>query len=126
MKRFWIGVSVLLVLWASGSFVAHCMERCHSPISNDLSRAAQAATEGDLQRAIDLAEQALAQWLRCRDLTAAFADHTVIEEMDAHFAEIRVYAAAGDTTAFAAVCAHLSELAKAASESHRPMWQNLL
>ena len=126
MKRLWIGILVLSLLLASGSLVAFAMGRCHTPISNSLSLAAQSATKGDLPQGVRHAEAALSQWLHCRDLTAAFADHDVIEEMDALFAEIRIYAEAQDATAFAAVCAHLSELAKAVAESHHPKWQNLL
>lgn len=126
MKRLWIGILVLSVLCASGSLVAFAMGRCHSPISRDLSLAAHAATEGDLPQGTRYAEKALEQWLRYRDLTAALADHAVIEQIDALFAEIRIYAATQDAAAFAAVCAHLSELTKAVAESHHPKWQNLL
>lgn len=126
MKRFWIGITVLAVLLASGSAVSFFMERYHRPISHELAQAAQAAAGGRLERAAALAKNAHTRWLRCRDFTAAFADHTVLEEMDALFAEIDVYAAARDSISFAAACAHLSELAQAVSESHLPKWQNLL
>lgn len=126
MKRFWIGFTVLTLLLASGFTVAFFMGRCHTPISSELAQAAQAAVAGDLELGTDRAEVAHAQWLRCRDFTAAFADHAVIEEIDTLFAEIRVYAQARDSTSFAAVCGHLSELAKAVAESHHPKWQNLL
>ena len=126
MKRFWIGISVLAVLLASGSTVSFFMEHCHRPISSELAQAAQAAQSDRLDAAAELAQSAHAQWLHCRDFTAAFADHTVLEEIDALFAEIDVYAATGDSIAFSAACAHLSELAKAVAESHHPKWQNLL
>lgn len=126
MKRFWIGITVLAVLMALGSTVAFFMGRCHAPISSDLAQAAQAAMGGELEQATRLAENAHAEWLSCRDFTAAFADHTVLEEIDALFAEIEIYAAVGDSISFAAACAHLSELANAVAESHHPKWQNLL
>lgn len=126
MKRFWIGVTVLAALLLSGSTVAYFMGHCHSPISKDLSQAARVATEGQLEQAIQLTNKAHSKWLRCRDFTAAFADHDVLEEIDALFAEIHVYAAARDDISFSAACAHLSELAKAVAESHYPKWQNLL
>lgn len=126
MKRFWIGATVLAVLLASGWGVAYFIEHSHGPIRDDLAQAVQAAMDDRFAQATALMENAHAKWLRCRDFTAAFADHDVLEEMDSLFAEIKVYAAAGDRIAFCAACAHLSELAKAVSESHLPKWQNLL
>lgn len=126
MKRLWIGIIVLSLLLASGGMVAYFMERCHTPIRHDLEQAAQAATKGRSAEAAQLAQQAKSRWLRCRDFTAAFADHDVLEEIDAIFAEIDVYAKIGDFAAFSAACAHLSELANAVAESHHPKWQNLL
>ena len=126
MKRLWIGIGVLMALLILGATVSFFMAHSHKPISTNLALAAQAAVDGNLPKAIGYAEDAQAQWHRCRDFTAAFADHDVLEEMDALFAEIRIYAEAQDATAFAAVCAHLSELAKAVAESHHPKWQNLL
>ncbi len=126
MKRFWIGILVLSLLLVSGWAVAFFIERCHEPISRDLAQAAQIASDGQLEQAIRLAEHAHAEWLRCRDFTAAFADHSVLEQIDAIFAEIQVYAAAEDSLSFSAACAHLAELSKAVAESHCPKWQNLL
>lgn len=123
MKRLWIGITVLAVLLASGWAAAFFMERCHTPIRDDLTRAAQA---DPFDMAVSLAHDAHTGWLHCRDFTAAFADHSVLEEIDALFGEIEVYAAARDTISFSAACAHLSELVEAVAESHRPMWQNLL
>lgn len=126
MKRFWIGITVLAVLLASGWAVAFFMERCHTPISKELAQASQIAVSGQLKQAAKIADNAKTQWLSCRDFTAAFADHDVLEEMDALFAEIDVYAVTGNSISFSAACAHLSELAKAVAESHHPKWQNLL
>lgn len=126
MKRFWIGITVLAVLLASGWTVAFFMEHSHTPISSDLAQAAQAAMDGRFEQAMKLVANAHTKWLRCRDFTAALADHDVLEEMDSLFAEIGVYAAAGDEITFSAACAHLSELVRAVAESHHPKWQNLL
>ena len=96
MKRFWIGISVLAILLASGWVVACFMDRCHAPIGDALVEASQVALEGQLAQASQIAQRAQKQWLHCRDFTAAFADHSVLEEMDALFAEIAVCAAAQD------------------------------
>lgn len=126
MKRFWIGVCVLAVLLVSGWVTTAAIERCHAPISQELSMAAQAALTGDWTRAVQLSEDATQKWQRCRDFTAAFADHSVLEEMESLFAEVEIYRQAESYLSFAAVCAHLSRLADAVAQSHLPKWQNLL
>ncbi len=123
MKRFWLGITVLAVLLALGWGVAFFMERCHTPISIELMTAAKVSQP---EHASQHAQSAHRRWLHCRDFTAAFADHSVLEEIDALFAEIDIYASAGDRLSFSAACAHLSELVKAVAESHLPKWQNLL
>lgn len=126
MKRFWIGLIVLAVLLIMGSGVTWFIETSHKPISQHLALAAQAALAGNWEQALALFEQVQQHWERCSDFTAAFADHSVLEEVDALLAEIGVYAHAKDPVSFAAACAHLSQLAKAIAESHLPKWQNLL
>ena len=126
MKRLWIGICVLSVLLAAGFTVTHFMERCHTPISQNMATAAQAALAGDWAMAVQSAEDAKAQWQRCRDFTAAFSDHSVLEEMEGLFAHAEVYANGKDALSFAATCAYLSRLAEAVAQSHLPKWQNLL
>lgn len=126
MKRFWIGICVLALLLASGFAVTGFMERCHDPISRELEQAAQAALAGDWTAALAAAAAAREHWERCRDFTAAFCDHSVLEEMDGLFAQTEVYAAGRDALSFAATCAYLSRLADAVAQSHLPKWQNLL
>lgn len=126
MKRFWIGLSVLAVLLATSIGVTVFIQRSHSPIYEDLALAAQAALAGDWNSAPEIAARARQRWDSCNRLTAAFIDHSILEEAEALFAEIDTYAAAQDPVSFAAACAHLSRLAKAIAESHLPIWQNLL
>ena len=126
MKRIWIGITVLAVLLASGCAVTYFMERCHRPISEHLAQAAEAALAEDWPRAEELANQAQEKWQRCRDFTAAFADHSVLDEAESLLGEIAVYAAARESLSFAATCSHLSRLAEAIAQSHSPLWQNLL
>lgn len=126
MKRFWIGICVLTLLLILGSGVTYFIENAHRPISQDLSQAAQAALAGDWDQARFLSGQARQQWDACSDFTAAFADHSALEEADALFARIDIYAAVQDPMLFAAACAQLSELTKAIAESHLPKWENFL
>ena len=126
MKRFWIGVCVLSLLLASGIATCCAIKGFHAPISRSLEAASQAALSDDWAAATSYSADAFTRWQRCRDLTAAFADHSVLEEIESLFAEIEVYRHTDDRLAFAATCAHLSRLAEAVAESHLPKWQNLL
>lgn len=126
MKRFWIGISVLLILLVCGWVTTICISRSYAPISQDLELASQAVLSGNWQLATDYFQKAQAQWQRCRDFTAAFADHSVLEEMEGLFAEVEVYRQVQAQLSFSAACAQLSRMAVAVAESHLPKWQNLL
>ena len=126
MKRLWIGILVLSVLLSSGIGVSMLLFRTHRPIAKTLQQASHAAVSGNWQQATTQAQKAQMQWKKCRDLTAAFADHSVLEEVDSLFAQVQIYAAFGDVCSFSAACAHLSRLTQAIAESHLPKWQNFL
>ncbi len=126
MKRLWIGVFflvALLLLTVAGSLA---MDAIHDPISNQLREAADAAQAQDWARADALMQQAHGRWSRYWALTASFADHNPMDDIDALFAELEVFRAQRETVHFAAICAHLSELARAMEESHNLSWWNLL
>lgn len=94
MKRSWIGFVLLLVLLAGGIAATWGMAKCHEPIARDLENAAKTALQGDMAQGEGLMLQAREAWGRSRHLGACFADHTPMEEIDALFAEVEVYAAA--------------------------------
>ena len=113
MKRSWIGFVLLLVLLAGGIAATWGMAKCHEPIARDLENAAKTALQGDMAQGEVLMLQAREAWGRSRHLGACFADHTPMEEIDALFAEVEVYAAAREETDFAAGCAALSRKVEA-------------
>ena len=126
MKRFWIGICVLLLLLVSGWITTVAIARCYTPISRDLASASQAARDGNWALAVRASEQAEEKWQHCKDFTAAFADHSVLEEMEGQFAQVAVFRQANAQLSFAAACTNLSKLAEAIAQSHLPIWQNLL
>ena len=126
MKRSWIGLILLLVLLAGGIAATWAMGQCHTPISRDLANAALAAVEGNWERGESLLLSARTAWGRSRHLTACFADHTPMEEIDALFAQVEVYAAVREETDFAAGCAALAGKVKAMGQAHGASWWNLL
>lgn len=126
MKRSWIGLGMLVILLAAGLLVTWGMSRCHEPIARELEQAAFQALENDWERAIPVAAAAKTQWESSQRFAACFADHTPMEEIDALFAQMEVYAAAGENAAFAASCAELSKKVEAIGEAHGLMWWNFL
>lgn len=109
MKRLWVGILLLLVLLAGTLTVTVAMDRIYAPM-------VEALEAGDLEAA----EERYGRW---RQLTAAFADHGPMEEMDALFARAEI---CGDEQERRALCAELAQRAKAMSNAHSPTWWNLL
>lgn len=109
MKRLWVGILLLLVLLAGTLAVTVAMDRIYAPM-------VEALEAGDLEAA----EERYGRW---RDLTAAFADHGPMEEMDALFARVEI---CKDDQERKALCAELAQRAKAMSNAHSPTWWNLL
>lgn len=126
MKRLWIGLSILALL-LTGSFLIHAaLARIHNPIAADLEQAAAAALNEDWATALDLAQHATVRWEKFHHFTAAFADHTPMDELDGLFRELKIYAGMRENPHFSATCTHLSFLATSIAESHRLSWWNLL
>lgn len=109
MKRLWVGIILLVVLLAGTLAVTVAMDRIYAPIT-------EALEAGDL-------EAAEVRYQRWRDLTAAFADHGPMEEMDALFARAEI---CEDEQERKALCAELAKRAQAMSNAHSPTWWNLL
>ena len=126
MKRFWIGVVILLTLLLTGSVTAWGIRQIHRPMVQQLTSAAQLAMAEDWNKAVPLAADARDRWQRYYNITAAFADHAPMEELDSLFAELMVYGQLQDVGHFSSLCVHLSQLAEAMAESHLPKWWNIL
>lgn len=109
MKRLWVGIILLLILLAGTLAVTVAMDRIYAPM-------VEALEAGDLEKAKE-------RYGRWRDLTAAFADHGPMEEMDALFARAEI---CEDEQERKALCAELAQRAKAMSNAHSPTWWNLL
>ncbi len=126
MKRLWIGVLILAVLLSGSLAISIAMARIHRPIAQDLELAAQEALDGHWSEALALAQQANDRWEKYHRFTAAFADHTPMDEMDTLLEELEVYAKQRENPHFSATCAHLYFMATAIAESHDISWWNLL
>ena len=126
MKRCRIGAWLLLALLVLGVVSAWGMVRFSRPIGETVARAGVAALREDWESAETLARQARVRWEKYRNFCAAFADHGPMENINGLFAQLAVYARLRDGANFAALCARLSEDAKAIGEAHSLTWWNLL
>lgn len=125
-RRFYLGVGVLVLFLILGLASLFFLSHVHAPISEQLALAQQASLSGDLTEGADLARQAKAIWKNYWFATAAFADHTPMDEIDGLFGELEVYAQAKENVHFAACCANLAQKVQAITDAHSPAWWNLL
>lgn len=126
MSRIYYGIGILLLLLLVCSLFSLWAPRVHLGISGQLEQAAAFACRGDWPQAAALANQAAAAWKKSHGLTAVSTDHAPMEQIDALFAELQVYAARQDMSNFAATAAHLSRLTAAMGKNHGFSLGNLL
>ncbi len=126
MKRIWIGIGLLLAILVVGLWLGGFMENAHQPGARTLQQAAHFALEKNWNSAEAMAGQARQQWEKKWRVTAAVADHEPMDEIDALFAELEVYAQARNSSAYGAVCAHLASLLEAMGKSHRFSWWSMM
>ena len=126
MKRLWIGIGFLAVILLIGTGITLAFEQLHKPLSDTLQQASEAAMAEDWEKASALTKSAKADWEKCREFTAAVADHEPLEEMDALFAQLEVLARQQETTDFAALSAQLARMAQAMADSQSISWWNLV
>lgn len=126
MTRGIIGILILVLLLAAGLFVQWTMVSLQAPITGELIQAAQAAAREDWATAKRHQETAQRGWGRAWRLTAAFADHQPMEDVDSLFARLPIYAAEEETAEFSAGCRELARRVKAMYEAHSLTWWNLL
>ena len=125
-KHFYLGVGLLALLLIFGILAWVGMEAVHAPAEALLNRAAELALSGDMQTATALGRQAKSRWEQYRSVTASLADHAPMDDVEKLFAEMEVYAAAGESAHFASCCLQLSNMEKAMYDAHSLTGWNLL
>lgn len=126
MKRSWIGLGILLCLLAAGLGVTCAMGHNQRPMVAHLEQAALFGGEADWDKALPHAQAAECAWQCSRPWIACVADHTPMEEMDQLFAQLTCYAAARETTQFAATCRSLTQMAQALADAQTLPWWAVL
>ena len=124
MKRSWMGAGLLVILLAAGLTITWRMTRIHEPIAASLTAAGEAALAGDWEAAEFLCAGAERFWLDTRVFRACFADHEPMEEVEASFAQLKIFLRTKEATAFAAACGETAKKANAMGEAHALAWEN--
>ena len=126
MARGYIGLGILIVFLVLGIGVSMVMHNAHQPACQLLNQAADLTLSGDFEGAVPLAMAAKSRWETAWNGTAVVADHGPMDDVDALFAEMEIYAKTGEVPHFAACCRELAQRVEAVSEAHRFSWWNLL
>ena len=124
MKRFILGILLLTVLLAGSLGISREMEILHQPVIRDLSRAAELALSGAMEAAQAAAAAAQETWQENWAFTAAFSDHSPMEEVDDLFAALPAYLPEAEE--FAAACLQLVQRTATVIRDHTLSWWNLL
>lgn len=126
MKRLWIGVGLLVFLLVSGLVMPEIIDACHEPVVADLEQAAELAMAGRWEKARYLSDRAEESWEEKRPVTASFAEHEPMDEIDGLFAQLEVYAEARDAVLYSGTCVYLSSKLEALGDYHDMTLWNLL
>ncbi len=126
MARGWFGVGLLIVFLILGFVVSGAVNSAHLPTENLLEQAAEKTLNGEFEQAVVLGMEAKDRWQRQWDATATVADHAPMEDVDALFGEMEIYARAGEEPHFAACCKELAKRLRAVAEAHKFSWWNIL
>ena len=126
MARGWIGVGILLVFLVLGFWISAEMDQTHLPTEALLKQAAEKTLQGDFQQGVALGMEAKNRWEQQWDYTATVADHSPLDDVDALFGEMEIYAQTGEEPHFAACCQELARRVQAVASAHRFSWWNIL
>ena len=126
MRRMWIGVGLLALVLIGGIWASEWMGNVHEDMARELDRAAEFAMADRWEEAAQQLAHAEEKWQKKRPVTAAFADHEPLEEIDGLFAQLKIFAAGEKRTDFSAACAYLARQLEALGDNHSFTLYNLL
>ena len=126
MKRFAIGVILLLVLLGAAMLVQKNMNARQAPIAQSLEAAADAAAAGNWEAARTFARDAWEGWEKSWAFSAAFADHGPLEDVDCLLSQLPTFWESREQAQFIALCRELSRRVQAVADAQTLNWRNLL
>ena len=126
MKRSWMGLGLLVILLVAGIMSTEWVKQTHEEMALHARGAAQCALGEDWAGAAEQTGQARDQWQRYWRFSATVTNHAALEQIEALFAQLEVYATAREAVAFASGCAQLEKQLEALADAQRLNWWNLL
>ncbi len=123
MRRFGLGISLLVALLLCSLATWWEMGQMHRPIVRELTQAAALAEE-ERPGAKETAMAAKKKWQRNWHFAASFSDHTPMEEIDGLFAELEAYEP--NSEEFKACCRQLILRTEAMAHAHALNWWDFL
>lgn len=124
MRRFALGIGVLVALLAGSLAVGKQVEQLHRPVMQSLEQAISLAGEGAEEGALQAVQVAKEQWRRGWQFVAALADHEPMDEVDELFSALGAYSP--DSEEFMACCRQLLQRTGAVIREQTLSWWNLL
>ena len=126
MVRGWLGAGILAIFLLLGLVTGSLMENAHTSTAELLDSAAEKTLAGEFDTAVALSFSAKMRWEQQWNGTATVADHSPMDDVDALFSEMEVYARAGEEPHFAACCRELARRIHAVADAHQFNWRNVL
>ena len=126
MGKGWLGAGLLVVFLIFGICLSAAADKACLPTEDLLKQAAEKTLSGDFVGGIALGKEAQSRWESQWNAIAAIADHEPMDEVDALFAEMEVYATTGEQPHFAACCEALARRIHSFADVHRFSWWNVL
>lgn len=126
MNRLWIGIGILVVLFALAVGLLFGSRAFFEDFSDNLEQAGQLALAGNWADATQKAAKSRAQWEKYRHFWSAFTDHEPMEQMQELFLRLEIYRQKQLEVDFATVCGSLVQMAEAIDESHSLKWWSIL
>ena len=126
MMRGWFGAGILALFLVLGFVVSGLISHSHMPTCALLEDAAEKTLAGDFDSATELGMAAKDRWKNSWNGTAVIADHSPMDDVDALFAEMEIYAKTGEEPHFAACCKELAQRLQAVADAHKFSWWNVL
>lgn len=119
MVRFRIGLCLLLALLVLALGAQLGMAAAQKPVEQALKQALSAAQAGDFSAAQGALHRAWEHWDRARTLSAMLADHAFLEDVEANFAMLFLWAQEQERGDFCSLCAATILRLGAISAAHR-------
>lgn len=126
MKRCRFGAGLLIGILVIGLLATFWTGRRCDRLAREIQLAGEAAVALDWEAAEALTRKVYGHWKTAWPLFAALTDHAPMEQIDALFVRLDIYARAEDHLSYSVICARLSREIDAIAEAQIPSWWNLL